>query len=412
MAMYSSPASRAAAAIVRRSSLQRLGLRGLDLAPHLAQLRWNPVEAERGIDVLLALAGHLHVVRGPEQSILVQLEALADRAIAQRDVVRLRSGEVLHRGAAAVGRDEPEVGLKSALDEHARLRVAVSEHALDEAVLHEVVHQRWRRSRGEQVQVAAGVAPPPQAADRLDRRVRRARSQICDQRGGRLVGIRQQVTSRETLALFERLEDQRLLLGAHAAERANAAVERGTLQVIQGADVELTVQGRHRLWPDTLQMQQVEDRGRELGDQLPVERGIAGVRDLVDARGEIFADAGNLPQSGFVEARQLVRMVGGDVGAVSVRTNLERVVSLDFEEISDLPKDARDREVIQAGDLRSRNGSPAAARRPPRALRQSRIVSPPDRSRTGIRRRPRRRPCRRSRLRLSRALSGRRSSAS
>ena len=177
MAMYSSPASRAASAIVRTSSLPSVSVLcmwrsprrsarsirrgsarragGVDLAAHLAQLRRNPVEAERGVDVFLALAGDAHVVRGPEQAVFVQLEAEADRAVAQRDVVGLRSGEVLQRGAAAVGGDEAQIGLEAALEEDARFRVAVAEHALDQTVLDERVHQRCRRAGGEQIEVAA-----------------------------------------------------------------------------------------------------------------------------------------------------------------------------------------------------------------------------------------------------------------
>ena len=43
------------------------------------------------------------VVVDAKQPVFVQLEAALDRAVAQRDVVRLRAGEVLHRGAAALG---------------------------------------------------------------------------------------------------------------------------------------------------------------------------------------------------------------------------------------------------------------------------------------------------------------------
>ena len=57
----------------RRGSRTRGG--GLDLAAHLAQLRRNPVEAERRVDVLLALAGDRGLVGDAEQPVLVQLEA-------------------------------------------------------------------------------------------------------------------------------------------------------------------------------------------------------------------------------------------------------------------------------------------------------------------------------------------------
>ena len=111
LCMWRSP--RRSARSIRRGSVRARG--GVDLAAHLAQLRRHPVEAERRVDVFLALAGDAHVVGDPEQAVLVQLEAEADRAVAQRDVVRLRAGEVLQRGAAAVGGDEAQVGLEAAL---------------------------------------------------------------------------------------------------------------------------------------------------------------------------------------------------------------------------------------------------------------------------------------------------------
>ena len=164
---------------------QRARRGGVDLAAHLAQLRRHPVEAERGVDVLFALAGDAAVVRDAEQAVFVQLEAEADRAVAQRDVVRLGSGEVLQRGAAALGRHEPQVGLEPALEEDARLRLAVAEHALDRRVGDEVVHQRgparrWRagRDRRRSRSRAAGCRPPRSSAGR-------ALAQVLLQRGRR-----------------------------------------------------------------------------------------------------------------------------------------------------------------------------------------------------------------------------------
>ena len=68
------------------------------------------------------------------EAVFVQLQAAANRAVAERDVVRLRAGEVLKRGAEALARDQTQVRLKPALEQHARLRVAVREHALDQLV--------------------------------------------------------------------------------------------------------------------------------------------------------------------------------------------------------------------------------------------------------------------------------------
>src|SRR5690606_29119155 len=74
--------------------------RRLDLAGVLAQLRRDPRESERRVDLLLRLA------REPpapvEEAVLVQLEAARLGDAAQRHVVRLAPGEVAERGAEAL----------------------------------------------------------------------------------------------------------------------------------------------------------------------------------------------------------------------------------------------------------------------------------------------------------------------
>ena len=109
-------------------------------------------------------------VRGAEQPVLVEPHAALERAIAQRDVVRLRAGEVLQRGAAALQRHQAQVGLIAAANQHARLGVALAEHAFDEVVRRTNVsitsgrrRPIARMSMSPQVSVAA-----PQAADDLE----------------------------------------------------------------------------------------------------------------------------------------------------------------------------------------------------------------------------------------------------
>ena len=94
------------------------------------------------------------------------------------------------------------------------------------------------------------------------------------------------------------------LFRAHAAQRTDASVGRRVLEIGERADAELAVQRRHRLRPDALQVEQVQDGRRKLGQQLAMEGGAARVGDFADSRGQILADARNLPQSGFVERRE------------------------------------------------------------------------------------------------------------
>ena len=123
---------------------KRARLRRLDLAAELAKLRRDPFESKRGVNLFFALTGDFCFVRATEKPVFVQLEPTADRAISQRDVVRFRSGEVLQGGAAALHRDETQIGLEPSANQDARLRLAVAEHTFNRGILHEVVHQRCR----------------------------------------------------------------------------------------------------------------------------------------------------------------------------------------------------------------------------------------------------------------------------
>src|SRR5207249_3605098 len=98
-----------------------------------------------------------------ENTIFVELHPQADRAIAQRDVVRLRPGEILERGSAAVCGDDAKVGLKCSTQQNARLRFAARQYAFDERIRDEIVHQRRRRAGREHVEVSAAVASAPEA---------------------------------------------------------------------------------------------------------------------------------------------------------------------------------------------------------------------------------------------------------
>ena len=155
--------------------------------------------------------------------------------------------------------------------------------------------------------------------------------------------VREEMAARVALALLERFEDEPFLLRPHAAQRTDAAIGRRVLEIGERPDAELAVQRRHGLWPDAVQVEQVEDRRREFGQQLAMKGGAAGLGDLADSRGQILPDARNLAQARFVERREVMRMIGGDVGAVPIRANLERIVVLDLEEVRNLPENAGDR---------------------------------------------------------------------
>ena len=213
-----------------------------------------------------------------------------------------------------------------------------------------------------------------------------------DERFGGVVRVREEMAAAVALALLERLEDQSFLPGPHATQRANASIGRRVFEIGEGPDAQLAVQRRDGLWPDAVQVEQVEDGRGKLGQQLAMNGGAARGGDLADSRGQILPDARNLPQRRFVERGEMMGMIGGDVGAVPIRANLERIVVLELQEVRNLLENARHAQVIQAAARSSRSDS----REPARRRRPARRRWPPGprvvRSRRDTRRRPRRRP--------------------
>ena len=65
-------------------------------------------------------------------------------------------------------------------------------------------------------------------------------------------------------------------------------------EIVERTDPELAIQRGHRFGTDTVQVEEIENGRRKLGEELSVKRRSAGFRDLPDSGGEIFPDARNL----------------------------------------------------------------------------------------------------------------------
>ena len=92
--------------------------------------------------------------------------------------------------------------------------------------------------------------------------------------------------------LLEGPQDLRLLLRAHAFQRAQPAFASGRLEILERLDPELVVEQRDGLRTDALEVEQVEDGRRKLLQQILVIRDGARVDELANFRGEVLADAG------------------------------------------------------------------------------------------------------------------------
>ena len=148
------------------------------------------------------------------------------------------------------------------------------------------------------------------------------------------------------LPLGARPQNQLFLLRPQPFQAPHAAVAARGLELLDRLDAELRVQQGNRFRADALQVEQVENRRRELLEQILVITRLAGLGNLADLRSQILADAGDGAELLFAEIGKLVGRVRDGLGRVPVRANLERVLALDFEEIGDLREDARDGQVF------------------------------------------------------------------
>ena len=321
-------------------------LGSLDLSPSLAQLGRNLDEAERLVDLGLGASGDQGAVVDAEQPVLVQFEPARHCAIAQGDIVRLRPGEILHRGSVTLLWNEPQIGLNAAPQQDARLGFSLAENPIDELVHGEGGHDVRICPGCENVDVSGRVGAAADAADRHERHRRALGAQVVEQQRGRLGGVGQEMSSGMLLPLGAGLENELLLLRAQALQLADPAVAARRLELVDRADAELRKQLGNGFRSDALKMKKVQNRRGELLEQVAMIASLAGFGDLADLRGELLADAGNGAELVFGAVRETLGCVCDCVGRIPVRADLERVLALDLEEVGNLREDARDGEVF------------------------------------------------------------------
>jgi len=266
---------------------------GFDLAPVLAQLWRDPGQAERSVRRLLRFSGK--TLLAMEQAVFVAFPAARDCQIAQRDVVRLGTGELQQCGAGAGAGPGHHAQVRlNAAREHARGACASDPDSLpDSRELREMgTHGLAVLGDCELVDVANHIAGAPQASGNHDL--------VHFWCGTRQLGktLRPGAGVGEPAApdlgelVLDCLDEALLAPRAEAADRADAVVPGGAQQLRQGLHVQLLVERARLLGAQTGKLQQVHDRQRDLAPQLLEHDAVTGAHDLLELGGEISADAG------------------------------------------------------------------------------------------------------------------------
>ena len=186
---------------------------------------------ERLVDALLGVAGDLGVVVDAEQAVLAELEPHPHGARADGDVVVLAAGEVLHGRAealAAAGRARPPAGPRGPPCALALFSPRASTSSTCGQATKRSSDGDGGGTGDQQVEIADGFAPAPQAAggrDRLD-----ARDLAQASRSARRRRLRRSSagSARALPVLRDRAQHLLFELGAHARQaRAVSAPGRG-----------------------------------------------------------------------------------------------------------------------------------------------------------------------------------------
>ncbi len=143
--------------------------RGFNFAAALAHLRRNAIQLERAIDLFLRRARHQLLVVQTKQPILIQRVAHLQRALAQAHIVVLRAGEVLHRRAIRLWRQQPHIHLHSVAQLEADFVFTFGQNVHDAGEAQNLFDQlgallvvNATRPGDEHVKIADGLAAAPQ----------------------------------------------------------------------------------------------------------------------------------------------------------------------------------------------------------------------------------------------------------
>ena len=255
---------------------------GLDLAAVLAQLGRDAVELELAVDFVLGRAGDALVVVQRNSPYSLSVNPILQRALAQRDVVVLGAGEVLHGRAVGFRRQGAHVHLHAAAQLEADLVVALGQHFDDAGKAQDLFDQSGAllvvhaaRSGDQHVEIADRLASATQRTGRRDLLDSLDVLQMLGQLLRGAIGFVEQEAARNAAIILNRLQDFLLALFAQARQFAQLAFARQLLHAGQVAHLERAPQQRDGFRSESLDLQQLQHRRPVFLQQLLVRAELA-----------------------------------------------------------------------------------------------------------------------------------------
>lgn len=255
----------------------------------------------------------------------------------------LRSGEVLERRAPARRWDDAEIGLHSAVEHDAALRLSRREDLDHVGRRAEGLVDRRRvllARRDEDVEIADRLGAAAQAARGLACEDAGHRLHACDERLGRHERLGHRAPLRSGRALLprgDRNDELLLLLLSEARQIAELACLRRLLERVDGGDASLLPDLLRRLQADARDVHQVEQAGRKLRTQLLGLRDLPGLEQLLDPARDAAADPTHrLELACAHEVRDARRGALDRARGVAERANGEGALTRQLEKIGEV----------------------------------------------------------------------------
>ena len=264
----------------------------LDLSRVLTQLRRDPWQADRRVDLLLRRARDPPAALLPEDTVLRDPETALHPELAHPDVVLLRAREVRERRAEARRRDDPEIDLDPLAMTDRRLRTSRLQDLDRLGEVHEGVDRPLRARRdGEEIDVPDGFLPPPDRACHFHA----ADAGHAPECPRELLGERERLPERHPLLPpahdGDALQDVLLGLGLDSREPVELPGPRQRLESRQAPDTFALVEQLGGLRPDTRHVEERDHTGRDAAFRRLDLLHLPGLEVLDDLAGEVLPDS-------------------------------------------------------------------------------------------------------------------------
>ncbi len=257
--------------------------------------------------------------------------------MAQCDVVVLAAGEILQRGAIALGGQGAQIYLQvfvAVLD--AGFVGAFAEHFLHLGMRDECFERIRRAGSGDQeIEIADGFASAAQAAGGSDF-FDVDGAEIIRQLIGDALREAQQESARALAVAGDGAQDFFLELRAHARKLAEFLFAAQALQIVDGGAAVSFKQQADAFGAESLDLQKLQRAGGISFQHLIAALETAALFDLGENRSDAFADAGNVGDfaRGVLEnGGNLLGVRFDDTSGVAVGANAERILIRDLHQV-------------------------------------------------------------------------------